>query len=969
MKNLKKVLALVVALTMVLGTVSFAFTDVDTENEIYTAVQTLSSLDILKGYEDGTFGAEKDITRAEFAAVVCRALGMEASANGAKGATQFIDVPADHWASGYINLANGQGIVNGYGDGKFGPEDNVTFEQAVKMLVVALGFEPMAVQKGGYPTGYLVIANQYGMTKGVSAAGAANRGVVAQLTFNALDMPMMTQTGWGTNTEFKVQDGEGTNGYKTLLTVLEVEKLDGVITKTPSIVGDADDDFISFKIQNIDAEKSYYKLSNGNIDGSKNPAKLYIAEDANYDEYFGMNATVYAKEFKKDKFEIIAIMPGSLSEVITIKVGDLDGSINALGDNAVRYFESDSASKSKKIELDNSITSSGEIVYNYTKSKTYGDIQSWDPVIDEDIELTFINNDDDSKFDMLIAKRYTYDYITEVESERNRLNLKTNSPIRFDFENEGIINKLFDKDGNAIAMADFAEDDVIAYMYKGTTTTLPEWIEVINLGKNVVTGTVTELNDNNNTVGIDGVVYDYTGITPKVGEEGTFFLTMDGTIFNKDTSKATSSNFAYILEAGFGTAGAFSKAWQLRLLTKDGIQTYTMKDNFSIFTGNESAFGPATETKYSKDGSNADHAWALSDGTVWPAEFVTIKNAPNHKAGYANNRLVSYKLDSNNDIKELRILASTTNVAHDILSLTEFKAAAQTIDSKVLADNLVVFNIDFTNALDSKSADLNLLVDESEYQGLLAKADYNETEFNCFVVVEGEAPIDYSQAISVVTGTSKSTNAAGEEVIRIGYYTADADEVKYIEAISGETTVIGATVATIAKGDIIMFAADSDNFATDITVLAQVDASVTSAAIYNGADYDVDSAAVHTAISEDEDNAFIVGYIKEWRTANNGRAITFVGDHYKDGGDSIGASDEVVFTGSANGYTFVNNKAGQRGYILPGDWMADDVDVYVDANHNGTPEATEQGTFFFARVYNGVVTDVVTLGDKATIGR
>ena len=141
MKNLKKVLALVVALTMVLGTVAFAsFTDVTAEADSFTAVQTLSSLEILNGYEDGTFKPEGDITRAEFCAVVCRALGLEGSANGAKGATQFTDVAADHWASGYINLAAGQKIVNGYGDGKFGPEDNVTYEQAVKMLVVALGF-------------------------------------------------------------------------------------------------------------------------------------------------------------------------------------------------------------------------------------------------------------------------------------------------------------------------------------------------------------------------------------------------------------------------------------------------------------------------------------------------------------------------------------------------------------------------------------------------------------------------------------------------------------------------------------------------------------------------------------------------------------------------------------------------------------------------------------------------------------
>ena len=119
MKNLKKVLALVVALTMVLGTVCFAFTDVAEDADVYTAVQTLSSLSILNGYEDGTFGPDKDITRAEFAAVVCRALGYDSKATAA---TSFSDVPADHWASGYINMATNLGVINGMGDGTFAPE-------------------------------------------------------------------------------------------------------------------------------------------------------------------------------------------------------------------------------------------------------------------------------------------------------------------------------------------------------------------------------------------------------------------------------------------------------------------------------------------------------------------------------------------------------------------------------------------------------------------------------------------------------------------------------------------------------------------------------------------------------------------------------------------------------------------------------------------------------------------------------
>ena len=76
------------------------------------------------------------------------------------------------------------------------------------MLVVALGYEP-AIGTAGYPVGYLTKAADIGLTDGVSASSgtAANRGVVAKLVLNALDTPLMKQTGYGTWTDYVVFDG------------------------------------------------------------------------------------------------------------------------------------------------------------------------------------------------------------------------------------------------------------------------------------------------------------------------------------------------------------------------------------------------------------------------------------------------------------------------------------------------------------------------------------------------------------------------------------------------------------------------------------------------------------------------------------------------------------------------------------------------------------------------------------------
>jgi len=153
------------------------------------AIVELASLGLLKGYEDGTFKPAGNITRAEFAAVVVRALGYENSAKLLTGAPAFKDVAGTQWAWGYINVASAQGIIKGYPDGTFAPNANVTVAEAVTMLVRALGRDEQAT--GIWPTGHIMVASQLGMLPsslpGVDVA--AVRGIVAQLVANVLDKP------------------------------------------------------------------------------------------------------------------------------------------------------------------------------------------------------------------------------------------------------------------------------------------------------------------------------------------------------------------------------------------------------------------------------------------------------------------------------------------------------------------------------------------------------------------------------------------------------------------------------------------------------------------------------------------------------------------------------------------------------------------------------------------------------------
>lgn len=171
------------------------------------ASEELVSLSILKGNEDGDLLLDKTVTRAEMAVVICRLLALEDTAiKNVPTAPLFLDVDETHWAAGYIDIVKAYKIVNGYPDGTFRPEGEVTFAEAIKMLVATCGYLPKAEQMGGYPMGIIAVATQTGITKGVPFAQdkPATRGDVALLVQNSLDVPFLVQTGFGAYEEYLV---------------------------------------------------------------------------------------------------------------------------------------------------------------------------------------------------------------------------------------------------------------------------------------------------------------------------------------------------------------------------------------------------------------------------------------------------------------------------------------------------------------------------------------------------------------------------------------------------------------------------------------------------------------------------------------------------------------------------------------------------------------------------------------------
>ena len=191
---MKKVLSLVLVIAMVLSSFSFAFAakfediaDIDYEE----AINTLSALGVITGYEDGTYRPEKTVTRAEMAKLMVELLGYGDLVAGAK--SNFADTQG-HWADQWIAIAAGRGIVIGTGDGKFMPDGIVTYDQVLTMLVRGLGYTDASneLKNMTWPTNFKVKAAELNITKKVNMTKAeADRGGVAQAMFNALEQQLV----------------------------------------------------------------------------------------------------------------------------------------------------------------------------------------------------------------------------------------------------------------------------------------------------------------------------------------------------------------------------------------------------------------------------------------------------------------------------------------------------------------------------------------------------------------------------------------------------------------------------------------------------------------------------------------------------------------------------------------------------------------------------------------------------------
>ena len=562
MLNLKKVIALVCVFALTLTTVAFGatYTDVAEDSAYYEAVETLNKLDIITGYEDGTFKPEDGVTRAEMAALIARIQGYGETAK-ASANTAFTDVPASHWASGYIANAAGMGIINGYGDGTFGPEDPVKYEQAVKMVMATLGYTPFAEKNGGYPTGYLAAAQRYDVSLAVANAAVgqdANRGTVAQLLVNAIDTPLMIQARWSTDgtVDYVIADGNTTGyPYQTLMSAnLGYVKLRGVVMANALVAVGADkninteaDEEVSIRID--DKYDSINKDFDAVVEGTT--VLDFLVGDTDVADYIGRSVIVYVKKVADD-YEVVSVaVDTNRNEELVIALDQFAGWDSS--DAEVDYYK-DGANTTTGAKL----AATAPVIFNNDGNYDATDLNGMINVLNGG-NITLIDNNDVKGYDVAIVKMAVTGVVDEVGSKAIALKTAATlaggsmSKINLNIDETKVVTIL--KDGAEIDAAELNEWDVLS-IYAITKNSDYIVAEVV---ANQVVGTITSKKTSTTSAGgtaykIADAWYDVAnGVYDEgmdINEGGTFYIDEFGKIaaFVEDAALAggAAANYAYV---------------------------------------------------------------------------------------------------------------------------------------------------------------------------------------------------------------------------------------------------------------------------------------------------------------------------------------------------------------------------------------------------------------------------------------
>lgn len=726
MRSFRKTIASLLAAAALAGSIpAFAATlPEDVAGTRYEEpIQVLSALGIMVGDKDtGLYRPDDTIIRSEVAKMAVHALGLEDVAASTSHVSNFPDVPQDHWATGYINVAASQGIVIGDENGNFRPNDKITYAEAMTIFVRVLGFEPASASKGGYPSGYIVLGAQSGLNKNVTGSSSEpiSRGNVAYMTYNALTAKLMEQKGYGSNITYEVVD-------KTLLAdKLDVTKSKGQITAIPdsSLTGNSTLNKGQVKIGDEIYETAY-----------------------NINNLLGYNVEFYAKENSNGDDEIILAMPlKDSNSTLTINADLFDAVTEKSGYKAISYFKNAETSATVTAQLDEKAI----LIYNGKNEEMSDELLNIDGKAGN---ITLLDTDKNGKYNIAFVTEYKNMVVEEVTTS-DRIVDKYGAPsLKLDEDVSFRITKGLE----TIELSDLKEYDVLSI----AESLDKELYDVIVTNKSV-SGKVTEIDDDG--VYINGEHYkiaaNYTQ-SIDMNDEGIFYLDVEGKIAAVDGAKTSGDNYAYLMRAHYSND---TEAVTFKLFTKDGKEVTLTAAEKIRFNG--------------KSGQKATDVvkTLLGDKTAVEKQLVTFETNSDGKLVRLNTAVDNTATGNVND---------NVFTKNYVLNDAKFNANLNKIGNIKIDSSTVIFDIpsDAAGSDDYSIADISMFEDESKYDVIVFDRT-DDFVAKAIIVTNANFMTNAESAIAVVNKITESTSADDTTTEKL-YALSDGKEIVLTAEESG----------------------------------------------------------------------------------------------------------------------------------------------------------------------------------------
>lgn len=812
MRRICKILSVFITLAIMLNTVVFAatFSDVSDESSYYEAVNVLSAFGIINGYEDGTFGPDKDVTRAEFSAMLMRAMASSGMGSSDPSGTPFTDLEDASWAISDIRTAYDLKIINGMTPTTFEPNNNVTYEQALKMIVCALNYGSSAesVQEAVSSTqpwyyGYMQTAYSLKLTDGITVATEqpAKRWEIARMIYNALDVKLLE----------KAELTGGGEYYKETDNTLLNSKLD--ITKARGEV-------YADETSTISPDGSVARAGQALIyDPIEDKTVTYTKGSIDVSPFLGKTVDYY---YKTDDFGVrtlvLILSKGGVDETLSVDISNVDSISGSYSSGyTISYYASSTAANLSQVKTASNPTIS---VNGVVRSGLSGS-ELYDLLETGTIEListgTVYNkiNVDSAETYVVKSVNTTDKYIVDMYRS------STENTLTLDENDENVVLNMKNTSGTAVSLSGLSQYNVLS-VKKGMGASNRTTIDVTVSTKSI-SGTVKEIDLIDNIINAGGTEYkiskylvDRANSTLKtfsVGDTCTFYLDKNDCIAYILKTANTSSYYGYM-----STAGIDDNRLKINLIsaktTTMGSPTLTVAKKVKVdgetYTDADDVLEILEEAADSSlsnlDGSTARYSQLIkyslnSSGEINSIETVIFGANEDSSdetvfSGYSvnrpsNNKLTyksqSYDFVNPNSSSDKFRINSSTQVFVVPLNRTDYdsygrKSYGYFKDGK----SYIVEAYDVTGSLKVAKA---VVVYETE---------------------DTQSVIDYSTPMFIITAIRSTTNADGVE----------CDEVTGIE-ITRSGTVTEKTVYTessgIVKGvydvgDVIMYVLNNKGY-------------------------------------------------------------------------------------------------------------------------------------------------------------